>query len=47
MCSKNVKNIYCIYVRYGFLGMTFPDFELAPKRNEKFGYCGLDLVERR
>ena len=25
-------------------GLTFPDFDLAPKRNEKFGYCGLDLV---
>jgi len=24
--------------------LTFPDFDLAPKRNEKFGYCGLDLV---
>ena len=26
------------------LGLTFPDFDLAPKQNEKFGYCGLDLV---
>src|SRR6218665_2269709 len=25
-------------------GLTFPDFDLAPKRNKKFGYCGLDLV---
>jgi len=25
-------------------GLTFPDFDLAPKRNEKFGYRGLDLV---
>src|SRR6218665_2188925 len=25
-------------------GLTFPDFDLAPKRNEKFGYCGLDLL---
>jgi len=27
-----------------FPGLTFPDFDLAPKRNERFGYCGLDLV---
>jgi len=26
------------------LGLTFPDFDLALKRNEKFGYGGLDLV---
>jgi len=26
--------------------LTFPDFDLASKRNEKFGYCGLDLVWR-
>ena len=25
-------------------GLTFPDFDLAPKRNEKFGYCALDMV---
>src|SRR6218665_2501534 len=25
-------------------GLTFPNFDLAPKRNEKFCYCGLDLV---
>jgi len=25
------------------LGLTFPDFDLAPKQNDKFGYCGLDL----
>jgi len=27
-------------------GLTFSDFDLALKRNEKFGYiyCGLDLV---
>ena len=25
-------------------GLTFTDFDLALKRNEKFGYCGLDLV---
>jgi len=24
--------------------LPFPDFDLAPKRNKKFGYCGLDLV---
>ena len=25
--------------------LSFPDFDLAPKRNEKLiGYCGLDLV---
>src|SRR6218665_1686284 len=24
-----------------FLGLTFPDFDMAPKCNEKFGYCGL------
>jgi len=28
-------------------GLIFPDFDLTPKRNEKFGYCGLDLVQRR
>src|SRR6218665_4227575 len=26
------------------LPLTFPDFDMAPKRNEKFGYCGLHLV---
>ena len=25
-------------------GLTFPDFDLATKRNEKCGYCELDLV---
>ena len=25
-------------------GLTFPVFDLAPKRNEKFRYCELDLV---
>ena len=25
-------------------GLTFLNFDLAPKRNEKFGYCGLDFV---
>src|SRR6218665_3538716 len=29
------------------LGLTFSSFDLAPNRNEKFGYCGLDLVWRR
>jgi len=29
------------------LGLTFPEFDLAPKRNEKFGNCGLDLVSHR
>ena len=24
--------------------LSFPHFDLAPKRNEKFVYCGLDLV---
>jgi len=24
--------------------LTFPDFDLGPKRNEEFGCCGLDLV---
>src|SRR6218665_1781709 len=27
-----------------FPGLTFPDFDLTPKRNEKFGYCGLEMV---
>ena len=27
-----------------FPDLTFQDFDLAPKQNEKFGYCGLDLV---
>src|SRR6218665_2800011 len=26
------------------LSLTFPNFDLAPKRNEKFGHCSLDLV---
>ena len=26
------------------LRLDFPDFDLTPKHNEKFGYCGLDLV---
>jgi len=26
------------------LGLTFPDFDLAPKRKEKFGYFGVDLI---
>ena len=26
------------------LGLTFPDFDLAPKGYEKPGYCGLDLI---
>jgi len=26
------------------LGLTFPDFDLATKRNEKLGYCRLDSV---
>src|SRR6218665_2732084 len=25
------------------LGLTFPNFDLTPKRNDKFGHCGLDL----
>src|SRR6218665_2320157 len=25
-------------------GLTFPASDLAPKRNKKFGYCGLNLV---
>src|SRR6218665_3100491 len=31
--------------RYLF-SLTFPDFDLAPKPNEKFVYCELDLVYR-
>jgi len=29
------------------LGLTFLDFYLAPKRNKKFLFCGLDLVSCR
>jgi len=29
------------------LDLTFLNFYLAPKGNEKFGYFGLDLVLRR
>jgi len=39
----------CIYIPIAtvasrcLLGSTFLDFDLAPKRNEQFGYCLLDF----
>src|SRR6218665_1656370 len=30
-----------------FLGLTFPDIDLVPKRHEKFSCCRHDLVQRR
>src|SRR6218665_305088 len=34
----------CLYAWLRVTVSRFPDFYLAPKRNEKFGHCGLNLV---
>src|SRR6218665_465031 len=39
-----IKRILVIIILIKKFGLIFTDFDLAPKQNEKIGYCELDLA---
>jgi len=44
--NKPLKIIFLVVFVYSIevMGLTFPDFYLAPKLDGKLNYCGLNLI---